>query len=82
MRLYENGAKKSIDFYLTFGEFEKEFKRNYKANQDFYEILKNKEYNVKYKEFNGGHTFIDIDMELGDGIIHLLSSSFCKTPKL
>lgn len=75
LRMYENGAKQPIDFYMTFGEFEKEFQTHYKANQDFYEILKNKEYNVEYKEFYGGHTYTDVDIELGNGIIQLLGKN-------
>jgi len=75
LRMYENGAKKPIDFYMTFGEFEKEAQRHYKANQDFYDILKNKKYNVEYKEFYGGHTYTDIDIEFGDGIIQLLGKN-------
>lgn len=72
LRLYENEPKQPINFYMTFGEFEKEYKRSYKANLDFYQILNNKGYSVEYKEFSGGHTFTDLDIELGNGIIYLM----------
>lgn len=75
LSMYENGSKQPIDFYVTFGEFEKEFERNYQANLDFYDILRNKGYNVEYKEFWGGHTYTDVDIELGNGIIHLLKKT-------
>lgn len=73
LKMYKDAAKKAIKFYMTFGEFEKSFERNYKANEDFYEILKNKGYTVEYKEFYGGHTYTDIDMTMGDGIMSLYS---------
>lgn len=72
LRMYEKGVKQPLDFYMTFGEFEKESERHYKANKDFAKILKDKGYNVEYREFNGGHTYTDIDIELGNGILYLL----------
>lgn len=70
--MYENGLKLPLDFYMTFWEFEKEAQKHYKTNLDFTKILKDKGYNLHYKEFYGGHTFTDIDMELGNEIVYLL----------
>ncbi|WP_291578439.1 alpha/beta hydrolase-fold protein [Clostridium sp. UBA6640] len=72
LTMYENRLKLPLDFYMTFGEFEKEAQKHYKANLDFAEILRDKGYNLHYKEFYGGHTFTDIDMELGNAIVYLL----------
>lgn len=72
LRMYENGVKQPLDFYMTFGEFEKESKRHYKANKDFAKILIDKGYSIEYREFNGGHTYTDLDIELGNGILYLL----------
>ncbi len=73
LAMYENGLKLPLDFYMTFGEFEKEAQKHYKANLDFTKILKDKGYNLHYKEFYGGHIFMDIDMELGNAIVYLLA---------
>ncbi|WP_072903281.1 alpha/beta hydrolase-fold protein [Hathewaya proteolytica] len=74
LETYKNGIKKLIDFYMTLGEFEKSFEVHYSANRDFYDILNNKGYNAQYHEFCGGHTYTDIDMELGTGLIYLLKN--------
>ena len=72
LREYEENEKLPLDFYVTFGEFEKESEIHYKANQDFVKILEGKGYNFKYEEFMGGHTYMDVKINLANGLMHLL----------
>lgn len=72
LREYQKSPKLPLNFYLTFGEFEKEAKEHYKANVDFANILKTKGYNFEYKEFMGGHTNMDVTIELANGLMNLL----------
>jgi enterochelin esterase-like enzyme len=72
LREYEENEKLPLDFYVTFGEFEKESEKHYKANQDFVKILEHKGYNFKYEEFMGGHTYMDVKINLANGLMYLL----------
>lgn len=72
LRKYEESEKLPIDFYVTFGEFEKESEEHFKANKDFIKILESNGYSFKYEEFMGGHTFIDVKINLANGLMYLL----------
>ncbi|GCD11168.1 alpha/beta hydrolase [Clostridium tagluense] len=72
LREYEENEKLPLDFYVTFGEFEKEAEKHYKANLEFVKILERKGYNFKYEEFMGGHTYMDVKINLAKGLMHLL----------
>lgn len=72
LRDYEKSPKLPLNFYVTFGEFEKEAEEHYKANIDFANILESKGYNFEYKEFIGGHTNMDVTIELANGLMYLL----------
>jgi len=72
IRKYEDSPTLPLDFYVTFGEFEKEAENLYKGNKDFVKMLADKGYNFKYHEFMGGHTFTDVNIDLAGGLIHLL----------
>lgn len=72
LRMYKKAAKTPLDFYVTFGEFEKYAEENYNANQKFIDVLREKDYNFEYKEFMGGHTYMGINIELANGLIFLL----------
>ncbi|MGH4124139.1 MAG: alpha/beta hydrolase [Clostridium sp.] len=72
LREYEKKERLPLDFYVTFGEFEKEAEKHYKANLEFVKILERKGYNFKYEEFMGGHTYMDVKINLAKGLMHLL----------
>lgn len=75
LEMYENDVRKPIDFCMTFGELEKQSNIMYDSNQEFFRMLKKKGYNVEYKEFYRGHTFTDLDMEIGECLMHILGEN-------
>jgi enterochelin esterase-like enzyme len=75
LEMYENADKLPLDFYITFGEFEKSFEGHYNATKEFVNILEEKGYKFKYKEFMGGHNNPDLDMELANGFKFLLGNN-------
>jgi enterochelin esterase family protein len=43
-------------------------------NRQFRDILKVKGYNVDYREFNGGHNYVNWRGTLADGLISLIGT--------
>lgn len=74
LELYKKEDKLPVEFYLSIGEFEK-FEEHLGANLSFYDILKNKGYNVIYEEFKGGHTNFDCQLTLSKGLEFLMKKS-------
>lgn len=72
--MYEKADKLPLDFYITFGEFEKEYKDHYNSTKKFINLLESKGYNYKYKEFLGAHHYMDLNMELANGFKFLLGN--------
>lgn len=75
IELYEKVDKLPLDFYIAFGEFEKEYKGHYNSTKEFINLLGNKGYNYKYKEFLGAHHYMDLNMELANGFKFLLGNN-------
>ncbi|MFZ5353047.1 MAG: alpha/beta hydrolase [Bacillota bacterium] len=73
VKYFEEADKLPLEIYMSLGEFEK-FEEHLNANLKLYEILKDKGYRVKYKEFSGGHTFFDAQMTIAEGLEFLLGS--------
>lgn len=75
IEMYEEVHKLPLDFYMTFGEYEKDAIVHYNANKEFAKLIEDKGYTYKYKEFLGSHTYMDLDMELANGFKFLLGSN-------
>ncbi|EQB88019.1 enterochelin esterase family protein [Clostridium punense] len=75
IQMYQEGHKLPLDFYMTFGEYEKDAIVHYNANKEFAKLLEDKGYTYKYKEFLGSHTYMDLDMELANGFKFLLGNN-------
>lgn len=75
IEMYEKVDKLPLDFYITFGEFEKEYKDHYNSTKEFINLLESKGCNYKYKEFLGAHNYVDLNMELANGFKNLLGNN-------
>lgn len=69
--LFNESEKKSIDFYLDIGIYEKK-ESMIQTNRSFYELLRKKGYHVTYHEFAGGHDYINWKYTILDGLHALL----------
>lgn len=69
---YKNTDKLPLDFFMSFGEYEKEAEEHYGSTKEFVSILESKGYTYKYEEFLGAHHYDDLNMELANGFKYLL----------
>jgi enterochelin esterase family protein len=70
---FKNSEKLPINFYMDIGLYDAGASM-LGMNRQFRDILKVKGYNVDYREFNGGHNYVNWRGTLSDGLISLIGT--------
>jgi len=71
---YRAVSKLPLNFYITYGVLEGSARKDYsllRANKEFIELLKEKEYPIAHSEFKSGHDRLNWGETLAEGLIAL-----------
>lgn len=73
IKAYKNSAKLPIRFYMDIGLYDAGASM-LGMNRAFRDVLQAKDYDLDYREFKGGHSYINWNVTFADGLLSLLGN--------